>query len=117
MKSLEKGWWCGGCGTFESDVDTGRPCEACGCPGSVHLKAKIVPDNDDEEEVAWELDLPIKTHNALLRAGINTIGGLRRVVNADPKDFNAMTLYDIRNIGQRSVEKIIDELRRFDERS
>jgi DNA-directed RNA polymerase alpha subunit len=115
-ETLVKGYWCEGCGFFEPYKSISDPCESCGCPANVHKRAKVVVDDDDEQLIEWELDLPIKVYSALKRSGIETMGELREIINADPKDFNARTLYDLRNIGVKSADQIKDQFRRWEER-
>lgn len=54
------------------------------------------PQNDDT--LIDELDLSVRSYNCLKRAGINTVGELRRLQDKDYRN--------IRNLGRKSIEEI-----------
>lgn len=58
------------------------------------------PQNDDM--LIDELDLSVRSYNCLKRAGINTVGDLRRLQGKDYRN--------IRNLGRKSIEEIENKL-------
>lgn len=59
-------------------------------------------DSDPDELAIEELDLSVRSYNCLKRAGINTIGELRKMSRED--------LMKVRNIGRRCQDEIIQKL-------
>ena len=62
------------------------------------------PDRDRELNALTidELDLSVRTYNCLKRAGINTVGELRKMSRED--------FMKVRNFGRKSTEEVIDKL-------
>ena len=53
-----------------------------------------------------DLDLTVRSYNCLKRAGINTVGDLRRKTSDD--------MLKVRNLGRRSLEEIISKMRELE---
>lgn len=72
----------------------------------------VLDDLDDEEDISIrdrpieELDLSIRSFNALKRAGINTLSKLKNTSRED--------LMHIRNLGRKCLEEIDDKLRQIE---
>ena len=86
-----------------------------------HAAGVLVKPVDEAFDIWWtevsdlhalmELDLPVRVYNALTRAGVQTIGQLRHML--DPDSFND-TVYDVKGLGVRSHDQIRERLRRWD---
>ena len=63
------------------------------------LNKNVIPSKISIEEC----DFTVRTHNCLKRAGINILG--------DSKSFEQ--LHNVRNLGKRSVNEVIDKLREY----
>ncbi len=64
-----------------------------------------VPRRYSDDLKLEEMDLSIRTFNCLKRAGIHTLGGLRRLSGEDMKK--------IRNLGKKSIAEIRQKLKEF----
>lgn len=67
--------------------------------------ADAPPTAADTSMTLAELDLTVRTHNCMLRAGVETV--------ADILKMNANQLLRVRNLGKKSAEEIITKLETF----
>ena len=63
------------------------------------LNKNVIPNKISIEEC----DFSVRTHNCLQRAGIKTLGDIKSVEQ----------LQNVRNLGKRSVNEVIDKLREY----
>ena len=63
------------------------------------LNKNVIPNKISIEEC----DFSVRTHNCLQRAGIKTLGDIKSVEQ----------LHNVRNLGKRSVNEVIDKLREY----
>ncbi len=63
-------------------------------------------DFDDDSAPLEALDLGVRSHNALKRVGITTIGEVLEMLNRGPDAMLA-----IRNFGEKSVDELVQQLK------
>ncbi|MCA9372048.1 DNA-directed RNA polymerase subunit alpha [Candidatus Woesebacteria bacterium] len=81
--------------TFESETAIEKP-----------ITTNITADNKINETIIDELNLPSRVINALLREGIETVGGLLERGKED--------LTNLKGVGKKSIELIEEELKKMD---
>lgn len=67
------------------------------------MKDRMERANEPTKVLIEDCDFSVRTHNCLKRAGMKTLGDIKSVEQ----------LQNVRNLGKRSVNEVIDKLREY----